>query len=195
MLSPTPYYNVCRDVIDEVCEVFKPRHFHLGMDEETAQNQIRQNHCTVRQYDLWWHDLYFLFDCVERHNARPWVWSDYGWHNEELFFQKMPKEVMQQNWYYADVFDPDTLGEAARTHLLFFDKLSERGYDQVPTGSVWSKRENFEGLVRYGKEHIDPATLKGFMQSAWERTDPAWMHVHRAGAETLAAAKSWYEAN
>ena len=194
MLSTRPYYEVCRDVIDEVCEVFKPEHFHLGMDEETAQNQVRLNHCTVRQHDLWWHDLYYLIECVERHNARPWVWSDYGWSNEEVFFAKMPREVMQNNWYYGAEFDPEKLSESGKAHLALFDKLSERGYDQVPTGSVWSKRENMEGLVRYCAAHIDPAHLAGFMQSSWERTDPAWMHVHRTGAETLAAAKAWYEA-
>ncbi len=193
MLSTRPYYEVCRDVIDEVCEVFRPSHFHLGMDEENAQNQVRLNHCTIRQHDLWWHDLYYLIECVERHNARPWVWSDYGWSNEETFFAKMPREVMQNNWYYNDEFDPDTVNERIRARLTFFDKLSDRGYDQVPTGSVWAKRENMEGLVRYCAEHIDPAHLVGFMQSSWERTDPAWMHVHRTGAETLAAAKAWYE--
>ena len=195
MLSTTPYYQVCRDVIDEVCEVFDAKHFHLGMDEETARNQVNLNHCTVRQYDLWWHDFYYLVECVERNGARPWVWADYGWHNEELFFQKMPKEVLQQNWYYRDAFDLDKMDEASRTYLTFFDKLAERGYDQIPTGSVWSKRENFEGLVRYCREHISGEHLLGFMQSAWERTDPAWMHVHRAGAETLAAAKKWFEEN
>ena len=193
MLSTRPYYEVCRDVIDEVCKVFDADHFHLGMDEETARNQVNLNHCTVRQYDLWWHDFYYLVECVERNNARPWVWADYGWHNEELFFEKMPKEVLQQNWYYRKSFDVDTMDEAGRTYLTFCDKLSAKGYDQVPTGSVWSCEENFEGLVRYCKERIDDEHLLGFMQSAWERTDPAWMHVHEKGAKTLAAARRAYE--
>ena len=195
MLSTTPYYRVCRDVIDEVCEVFGAEHFHLGMDEETARNQVNFDHCTVRQHDLWWHDFYYLVECVERNNARPWIWADYGWHNEETFFRKMPKEVLQQNWYYSAAFDLDTMNETSRTYLTFCDKLAAHGYDQVPTGSVWSNRENFEGLVRYCREHIAGEHLLGFMQTAWERTDPAWMHVHQNGAETLAAAKKWYEEN
>ncbi|MDY0031386.1 MAG: Tat pathway signal protein, partial [FCB group bacterium] len=37
MLSTKPYYDVVRDVITEVSDIFKtPRFFHLGMDEETA---------------------------------------------------------------------------------------------------------------------------------------------------------------
>ena len=193
MLSTTPYYNACRDIINEVCEVFRPTHFHLGMDEENVQNQVRLDYCVVRQHDLWWHDLYFLIDCVEKCGARPWVWSDYGWNNEETFFAKMPKDVVQNNWYYGAEFDPDKLSDGVKARLSFFDKLSERGYDQMPTGSVWSKVENFEGLVRYTAEHIDPTHLLGFMQSAWERTDPDWMHIHRIAAETISAAKAWYE--
>ena len=194
MLSTTPYYNACRDIINEVCEVFGAEHFHLGMDEETAQNQVRLDYCVVRQHDLWWHDLYFLIDCVEKNGARPWIWSDYGWNNEETFFAKMPKDVVQNNWYYGAEFDPAKLSDSGKAHLTFFDKLSERGYDQMPTGSVWSKVENFEGLVRYTADHIDPAHLLGFMQSAWERTDPDWMGIHRTAAETIKAAKAWYEA-
>ena len=38
MLSTPIYYEVCRDVIQEVCEVFKPRYFHLGMDEEDEKH-------------------------------------------------------------------------------------------------------------------------------------------------------------
>ncbi len=192
MLSTSVYYNVCRDVINEVCEVFKPRHFHIGMDEETARNQVNLDYCVVRQHDLWWHDLYFLIDCVEKNNARPWIWADYGWNNAETFFAKMPKEVVQNNWYYSADFNTDTMNETTKAHLTFFDKLAERGYEQMPTGSVWSKRENFEGLVRYCAEHI-PTGLLGFMQTSWERTAPDWMHVHRTGAETLVAAKTWYE--
>lgn len=193
MLSTSVYYKVVRDIIDEVCVVFRPRHFHLGMDEETAANQVYRDFCAVRQYDLWWHDLYYLLECVERNGARPWVWSDYGWSNEELFFRKMPKEVMQNNWYYSGVFEKDKLSEAARRHLEFFDKLDAAGYDQVPTGSIFSARENIEGLTRYAAEHISGEHLKGIMQSAWERTDPDWMHVHRAAVETLSEAKKWFE--
>lgn len=194
MLSTRPYYEVCRDVIDEVCEVFRPRHFHLGMDEETAQNQVHLDYCAIRQHDLWWHDFYYLVDCVEKHNARPWIWSDYGWSNKELFLKKMPRDVLQNNWYYSNIFDCEKLDERSRAHLEFFDVLSEAGYDQIPTGSIFSKPDNMEGLVRYCTEHIDPSRLLGFMQTGWERTDPAWMHIHRAAIEALDRSKKWYEA-
>ena len=74
-----------------------------------------------------------------------------------------------------------------------WDKLDAAGFDQVPTGSIFGCRENIEGLTKYAVEHISEEHLFGIMQSSWERTDPDWMHIHRAGAETLAAAKKWYE--
>ena len=75
MVSSDIYYGVCRDLIAEVAELFDtPRFFHLGMDEETAEIQRHNNLVVVRQHELWWHDMYFLFDEVERACARPWVW-------------------------------------------------------------------------------------------------------------------------
>jgi hypothetical protein len=33
----------------------------------------------------------------------------------------------------------------------------------------------------------------GMMQTAWERIDPDWMHVHDNCVKTLKAAKKWYD--
>lgn len=60
MVSTNKYYSICRDLIQEVIELFDtPRFFHLGMDEETAQHQQTYNYAVIRQNDLWWDDLYF----------------------------------------------------------------------------------------------------------------------------------------
>src|SRR5690606_38528745 len=67
MLSTDIYYEVCRDIINEVCVLFDyPRFFHLGMDEETANHQRNLKYAVIRQYDLWWGDLYFLIGQVEK---------------------------------------------------------------------------------------------------------------------------------
>ena len=35
LISTPEYYKVCKDLIDEVCELFEyPEYFHLGLDEE-----------------------------------------------------------------------------------------------------------------------------------------------------------------
>ena len=55
MVSTTKYYSVCRDLISEVIDLFdRPRFFQLGMDEETAEHQRRQDYAVIRQNDLWW---------------------------------------------------------------------------------------------------------------------------------------------
>ena len=193
MLSTPTYYEVCRDVIAEVCEVFRPKYFHLGMDEETYQNQRNFNFVVIRQYDLWWHDLYFLIGEVEKAGARPWVWADYMWTNLDTYLAKMPKSVLQSNWFYYGTFE--NLSESRERSLRSFDVLDQHGFDQIPAGSVWAAHENLEGLTRYCAEHISPDRLLGMMQTTWERIDPDWMHVHHVAAERIAAAKQWYEIN
>ncbi len=143
MLSTPIYYQVCKDLIDEVCSLFEPNHFHIGMDEETAQNQKYIYFCAIRQGDLWWHDLHYLVGCVEKNNARTWVWSDMAWTDIEGFYKQMPKSVVQCNWYYTNIFDSPTLTEGLNLRLDMFKRMGDLGYTQVPTVSVYSKHDNF----------------------------------------------------
>ena len=195
MLSTPTYYQVCKDLIAEVCEVFKPKYFHLGMDEETYGHQKNFKYAVVRHGDLWWHDFYFYLDCVEKGGARPWIWSDYAWNHPELFLEKMPKDVIQSNWYYSRKFSSADEGftELSATRIATFEMLDKHGYDQVPTGSVYSSDENFELLTRHCVNHISSDKLMGMMQSTWERIDPDWMHVHHRAAESIKRTKDWYE--
>ena len=106
MVSTPKYYEVCSHLVEEVVDLFDtPRLFHLGMDEETAHHQRHFAYAVMRQHELWWHDLHFLVGEVEKHDARPWVWSDYVWLHPGEFFREMPKSVLQSNWYYAEAFD------------------------------------------------------------------------------------------
>ena len=193
MLSTPVYYRVCKELIDEVCKVFKPKHFHIGMDEEVPGYQANFNMCIVRQFDLWWHDLYYLVDCVEKNGARAWVWSDYMWNHTDEYLAKMPKSVMQNNWYYADPFN--NLNESRENRLRCFDLLDEHGFDQVPAGSSYSLPDNFEQLTKFSKEHISTEHLHGMMQTVWERIDRDWMHKHAPAVQSIRNAKAWYEQN
>ena len=165
MISTRKYYDVCRDLIGELIDLFdKPRFFHLGMDEETAQHQVKQDYVVIRQNDLWWADLYFFISEVEKNGSRSWIWSDYVWHHPKVFFKKMPKSVLQSNWYYGTKFGPDE--EPAK----YYNELEKRGYDQIPTGSNWSVLENFQRTVAYCRKHIAPVRLLGFLQTCWKPT-------------------------
>ena len=183
MVSTDTYYAVCRDLIAEVIDIFDtPRFFHIGMDEETARHQRRHAYVVIRQHELWWEDLYFLVGQVERGGVRAWVWSDYIWDHEEEFLAKMPKSVLQSNWYYASEFGPDL------PRVKAYVDLEAYGYDQVPAGSNWSALDNIAGTVDFCRQHIAPERLLGFMQTVWHPTLEECRDKHMEALDLLAKA-------
>jgi len=178
-VSTQRYYDVCRDIINEVIDLFdKPEYLHLGMDEETDFHQRHFNISIIRKGEAWWKDFYFFVDLVEKADVRSWIWSDYIWKNKEVFLRKMPKSVLQSNWYYDKSFSSEK--ENSSADLGAYKLLEEYGYDQVPTGSNWNCQENFERTVSYCKNNITPEHLKGFMQAPWSPTilQRRYYHLH-----------------
>ena len=173
MLSTKKYYGVCADVIRDTIEIFgKPRYFHLGYDEETARHQSgdRYQMCIIRQGDLWWHDFLWFVKQVEDQGVRPWIWSDYIWHHEEEFLKRMPKSVLQSNWYYSG-FANVRPGSNDEKYIRAYDTLEKGGFDQVPTGSVCDRAnlQNMSETVAYCKKAVAPERLKGFLMGSWMR--------------------------
>lgn len=188
MLSTRIYYDVCRDLIAEAIELFdKPRFLHLGMDEENAENQREYAHATIRQHELWWHDLNFLVGEVERAGVRAWVWSDYEWHQPEQFYEHMPRSVLQSNWYYGDEFGPTV--DRAKT----YNQLDLRLFDQIPTGSNWQYPTNFGKTVEYCARYLDPQRLKGFMQTTWVGTVSSARGRHVAALDQVRQAREAWD--
>ncbi|HKJ70056.1 MAG TPA: Tat pathway signal protein [bacterium] len=188
MLSTDQYYQVCRDLITEVIELFdQPRFFHLGMDEETARHQRLHKYVVIRQQDLWWHDFFILVDAVEAGGVRPWIWSDYLWNHPEEFFGNMPKSVMQSNWYYDEEFN------TAVDYVRAYHQLEEHGYDQIPTGSNYYNRPNFGLTVEYCPELISPAHLYGFLQTIWKPPTNEYRSEYMDGIELAGAARRAFE--
>ncbi len=182
-VSTDTYYEVCGELIAEVIGLFdRPRFFHLGMDEEDYGNQKYYQHVCIRQYDLWWHDFLFLAQQVEKGGARPWIWSDYVWHHPELFYEKMPKTVVQSNWYYEPKFN------LADARAKAFGELDQHGYDQIPTGSNYYNPTNFGALAAACRERIAPARLMGFLQTPWKATLEKHRQRHMDAIEEVAEA-------
>jgi len=182
-VSTPEYYQVCRDLIVEVIELFDtPRLFHLGMDEETARHQQYYEYIVIRQYDLWWHDLVLLVREVEKHAVRPWVWSDYVWEHPGLFYERMPTSVLQSNWYYGDDFGESVLAAQA------YRDLEAHGYDQVPTASTWTSMRSFESTVGFCRQHIAPERLLGFLQTVWKPTIEETRDLHMKALEAAGRA-------
>ena len=177
MVSTKRYYQVCADLIRDVAEIFDhPRFMHLGYDEETTGHQSKYKYCVVRQGDLWWHDFLWFVNKTERTGMRPWIWSDYVWNHPDLFFSRMPKSVLQSNWYYGPCFDFDELKargwEKYITWVKAYEDLDKAGFDQVPTGSNWGCDTNFADTVSYCRKVCSPDRLKGFMMAPWFFTLP-----------------------
>lgn len=183
MVSSAKYYDVCRDLIEETIDLFdKPRLFHLGMDEETEEHQRLYEHAVIRQHALWWRDLEFFVDAVQKKGSRAWVWSDYVWDHPERFWERMPKQVLQSNWYYGDAFGDDV--KAVRAYR----ELEDHAYDQVPTLSNWSNDRNIAGTVEYCRRHIKPERLKGFLLAPWHPTLPDKRDAHLSAIAQFAKA-------
>ncbi len=194
MVSTPTYYKVCRDLITETAELFDgPRVFHLGMDEETAAHQAQYAYAVMRQHELWWHDLFLLTDAVDAAGSRPWIWSDYIWHHQEEFLQKMPQRILQSNWYYGNRFSNFPADDLQKIYVNAYDLLNQHQYDQIPTGSNWNNDINFVETIKYCIEHISPDRLQGFLMAPWARTEETVRDKHMAALEQVREAMQVYE--
>lgn len=180
MLTLPKYYEVVRDVIRDVAEIFEtPRFFHLGYDEETSRYSRGRNYFVMRTGEMWWHDFLYTVRCAEDCGCRPWVWSDYGWDHED-YFKRCPKSVVQSNWYYDEChggFDLSRNDTPDRKRLKEFWQLEEAGFDQIPCGTNWighvREKEKIGAndvigkLVKLGREVISDDRLLGFLMAPW----------------------------
>ena len=196
MISTPAYYKVCADLIAEVCELFDyPQYFHLGLDEENLVNQRRLPIVTIRQYDLFWHDANFLFAECEKHGARPWVWSDYYWHNPDDFSKNMSKSVLQSNWYYDRINDFKLpKNEHKRISIETYARLDELGFDQVPTMStcLTASGKNSLQTLAHCKEKLNPERLQGFLTVPWFETEPDLEFALKNDAHALYRARKMF---
>lgn len=194
MVSTPTYYKVCEDLIDEVCELFKPKYLHLGMDEEVYENQEKYNFVVIRQQELWWKDLYRLVERVEKNNARAMMWSDYARHRPDEFVQKIPKSVVQCVWYYFTQFgeNGEALEESNEIRIRPFELFDKHGIDQVPGGSSCYYKENFEALTKYCSEHISKERLLGFLQTSWEMNTEPYYEKLKNCSDAFAIAKKQF---
>ncbi len=165
MVSTSPYYKVCEDLILEVAELFDyPEYLHLGMDEEWTQD--KENHVIIRPRRTWWHDLNFFFGVCDKAGMRPWVWADPCWNTPEDYIQNMSKSALQSNWFYATIRkNPD--GTYEKKQVETYRMLEEAGFEQVPASSTVYRQYNIRETMEMGKEVIAPERLKGYLTCPW----------------------------
>ena len=194
MLSTPQYYDFCRDLIDEVSELFgNPKLFHLGLDEETYENQKTHLYAVIRNRDLWWHDAKQLFALCEKHGARPWVWADAYWIHPEEYLNNMPKDVLQSNWFYGKMRQNEdgasgaAMAEPLRCELQAYLDLDRAGYDQVPTCSTWETSYNDVETMRFGRNRLSADRVRGYMTAPWKWTTEEMKYALLDDAQTF-----WY---
>lgn len=190
MLSTPIYYEVVRDLIHEVIDIFDtPELFHLGLDEENGENQKRLTFACYRQNELIWHDLNFYFDCVREKGVRPWMWADWFWSHGEEFEQNVPRDVLISPWYYNHLY-PDAQAPLpadpwSTARRDSFKKLTELGYDILPCGSNDSNGYNFEQIIKFSRENAIDEKNFGLLIAPWAATTDIAKYklydaVHRA---------------
>ena len=186
MVSTPEYYKVCEDLIAEVCDIFdKPRFFHLGYDEEDVRCQDRHEFMVLRLGDHWWHDFLWFVKAVEKRGMRPWIWSDWMWEHHDEFMRRMPRSVLQSNWYYDEGFDERAFRWPRIKCYLDLDKA---GFDQIPCGSNYVTPANIAGTVEFARKKLSPERLKGFLATSWRRCLPENRAANLAAIDQLADA-------
>ena len=98
------------------------------------------------------------------------------------WLKKMPKSVVQSNWYYGTEFNTDI------NYVKAYHDLQEHGYDQIPTGSNHSSPENFGMTVEYCKKHIAKEHLPGFLQTPWRATLEEYRSHHIEAVQQVGSA-------
>ena len=199
MVSSKPYYQACQDVIAEVIDVFdKPRFFHLGMDEEEVHHQENFLYINSRKYDLWWRDVNFFLEQVGSKKVRPWVWSDYVWNHADEFYSRMPKHVLQSNWYREPIIGPaksvygGVINKDIKCCQAYID-LDHAGFDQLPTVSNWETTDNIYNTIKFCKENVSAERLKGFFLTPWKITLPVAREKHLEAIEHFGKAIKQFE--
>ena len=192
MLTTRKYREVCRDVIRDAYEMFdRPRFMHIGYDEEQAKHQ--HGFICIRTNEIWWNDFHFFVKTVEDLGMRPWMWSDYGWHHDDLA-AKCPKSVIHNNWYYDSSmrgFDMAKMEKGSQSWktLNLFLELDKAGFDQVPCSTNWLSKKRREanvkndgamkGTVDFCRAHLSPEHLMGFLMAPWGNTEAKGAHQAR----------------
>ena len=197
MLATSIYHKVCKDLIQEVAQLFGyPQYIHLGMDEEDYAHAATEELAICRQGDLLFKDMRYLCDCVKEQGATPWVWHDNLFFYPEKFRQYFaPNEIILSPWHYYAfrqehltpidkydfIYEYYTTGEYAKMNLKYVEEdpffvtfrqqaipNAEYGYRYVPCASnVYKCEWNHMDLVEYFEANAPKDSILGFMTAPW----------------------------
>ena len=193
MVSTPTYYAVCADLIGDVSRIFDEAPLlHLGYDEEEWLDQEPYDHVVIRQGELWWHDFLWFAEETRKAGFRPWAWADPVWFMKDEYLTRMPKDVLQSNWYYFTTFNEragDVSPKGRPAQAPYYKVLSDAGFEQVPCSSNYRVNENCALTALHCRHVIRPDLLRGFLHAPWCPTVVENRARILAGVSQLAAVK------
>ncbi len=185
MISTPEYYAFCKDIIDEVCEIFdNPPIFDIGMDEEGDFCQSWFDFCCIRRGKLLWHDVNYILDCVRKNGATPWIAADLFWAYPEEFSANIAKDVIVSPWYYLSIEagpPPYNFHEDWHDSPSTFKKISDAGYREITIGGNFNWSENMKELVAFSKEQIPDNMLLGYLLTIWKPPIDKYKYTYLEG--------------
>lgn len=190
MVSTPIYYQVVRDLIHELIDIFdNPEFFMMDCDEENHLIQRRMDFVCYRQFDLLWHDMLYIQECIRERGVRPWMYCDTFVHHPKEFVEKVQKDVVVSPWYYGNYYedpslslpkpnsDPDHYNEFILGKIASYTKLPENGYDIIPVCSNHDRDFSIHHAIRYIAENVPKDKLLGIGIAPWYRTDETGKYV------------------
>ena len=193
MVGTQKYYEVCRDLIEEVCDIFdSPKYFHIGMEEEDAASQKNKPVIIVRAPEIMMRDINYLADICKGKGARPCIWLNAEMINsfggEENFKNNVSKDIVMTPYYYRWVRPYYTEEQIPETVKLM-KKLGEWGYDMIACSSTWNWHLAMYDIMYYCKNNVDKKHILGYMMASWMLTDPKKYNALRDAAFNYKCAK------
>lgn len=197
MVSSDVYYQVTRDIIHEVYEMFgHPPYIHLGMDEEESVHASVGEYHVYRTGELLYHDVRHLMDCVIEKGATPWIWCDPLFSSPEEYKKYIGVDrAIISPWNYkallpehftpiADLPDyAEFFGrpEWADQNIVYCEDcpdarafrkvalpLMEEGYRYVPCASIYEGFEyNTPDIVQYFRDSGHADQVVGYLTAPW----------------------------
>jgi hypothetical protein len=176
MVGTQIYYDFCRDVIEEVCDIFgSPEIFHIGMEEEDANSQKNKPIAIVRAPHIMMRDINFLADVCKAKGARACIWLNdkmiEAFGGEDAFCKNISKDIIMMPYYYGWVRPYYTEAEIPKTVKLM-KRLGELGYDMIVCSSTWSWHLAMHDVMDYCKNNVDNKHILGYIMASWILTDP-----------------------
>ena len=189
LVGQPEYYDFCRDIIEEVVDLFgTPELFHLGFEEEIATDEHEINVCRSLKKKL--EDANFLYNVLRNKGVRPWVWLDEtqlhnGWDD---FEKETPKDVLISTWYYGTIHDTGDISKVDK-QAYYIKELDDRGYEQIPTSSTWGWHCNSKDTMNFCKMYCDKGTVIGHMTASWMLTTERKLYALLNDAHTFGWAR------